>query len=105
MSIERKCENCNAEYNDFEYCHKCKYNAFKINEDYNFDLFTPNEKAVRQDERNKIITLLKSDLENYDGLADDCFESNCLSRKDEMIECIAISKYIKNTIELLEKED
>ena len=62
MSIKKCCDNCNAEYNDYEYCPKCKFNEFKINEDYNFDLFTPNEKAVRKDEREKIINKLEKVL-------------------------------------------
>ena len=60
-----------------------------------------NEKVIRKDERNKFITLLKSDLENFDGLADECVE-----RKDlhELLENNSVRKYIESTIELLEKE-
>ena len=60
-----------------------------------------NEKVIRKDERCKIITLLKSDLENFDGLADECVE-----RKDihELLENNAVRKYIEETIKLLETE-
>lgn len=52
--------------------------------------------------KEKIITLLKSDLENFDGLANECVE-----RKDihELLENNAVRKYIESTIELLESEE
>lgn len=51
--------------------------------------------------KEKIITLLKSDLENFDGLANECVE-----RKDihELLENNAVRRYIESTIELLESE-
>lgn len=81
MSLERKCKNC---------------------EIFNQWCFAPNEELVRQDERNKIIKLLKSDLENFDGLADDCVE-----RKDihELLQNNAVRKYIEETIVLLVREE
>lgn len=59
------------------------------------------EQVFKQEERNKIIKLLKSDLENFDGLADECVE-----RKDihELLENNAVRKYIEETIKLLETE-
>lgn len=98
MSIERKCENCFYKefYNDMESwtCRHC-------NENNKNRFFTPNEKAIRKEERSKIITLLKSDLENFNGLADEC-----VVRKDihELLENNAVRKYIESTIEILEKE-
>lgn len=94
MSLERKCENCrNDETNSCDNC-------------YNFNFFKPREyeskeELIRQDERRKFITLLKSDLENFEGLADEYVE-----RKDihELLQNNAVRKYIEETIALLEKE-
>lgn len=71
MSVKKCCENCNAEYNDYEYCPKCKYNEFNVSE-YDFDLFTPNEEAVRKDERTKNI---KEFIELAKGIST-CFDSS-----------------------------
>ena len=105
MSIERKCENCEFfEQNIMEeklgWCSNKQSDVLR-EETFNDWCFAAKEKLVRQDERNKIITLLKSDLENFDGLADDCVE-----RKDihELLENNAVRKYIEETIKLLETE-
>ena len=94
MSLERKCENCMFGNNHLlTICETIRRGDCKN--------FMPNEKLVRQDERRKFITLLKSDLENFEGLADEYVE-----RKDihELLQNNAVRKYIEETIVLLEKE-
>ena len=58
------------------------------------------EESIRENERNKIITLLKSDLENYNGLAIEKADNNHCR---VWIKYNEVRKYIKSTIELLEK--
>lgn len=101
MRIMDKYENCEFCKHRFHECEKCNpnyiaYDNFELDERAYYD-----ERRIRQDERNKIITLLKSDLENFDGLADDCVE-----RKDihDLLQNNAVRKYIEETIVLLEKE-
>lgn len=140
MAIDRKCENCFFKdfFGDEETwtCKHCDTNNSK------YDFFKPNEKAIRKDERNKIletiskvctrenakfcfqldgknyqvtqvgtidsmeqmfkqeernkiITLLESDLESLDLSVYDNFN---------MSENYAIKDYIESTIKLLEKE-
>ena len=85
MSIEKKCDNCYLGKN-------CELRDECITSCYHF---MPKEEVVREDERNKIITLLNSDLETLD-----------LSEHDNMLlnENSAVANYIKSVKALLEKE-
>lgn len=63
MSIEKKCENCSnyQEIDDDKYYCKCiggtHYKEPCV--ENNLMFFRPSEKAIRKDERNKIIDLIE----------------------------------------------
>lgn len=74
MAIERKCENCFFKdfYGDKETwtCRHCISNG--INNDYDInckhDFFKPAEKAIRQDEREKIINFIEKDNKKFNAI-------------------------------------
>lgn len=86
MSIEKKCETCSLDG-------RCLYQSIETN--CIDGHYIPKEELVREDERNKILTLLNSDLETLD-----------LSECDNILlnENSAVANYIKSVKELLEKE-
>ncbi len=94
-SILNTCNNCFwKEFfngNETWTCRHCDNTSDSDRKNY----FKPSEKAIREDERNKILTLLNSDLETLD-----------LSECDNILlnENSAVANYIKSVKELLEKE-
>lgn len=89
MNIDQECENCYHEQDEY-----CCNDCYPMTNN-RASAFAPKEELIRQDERNKFITLLKSDLETLD-LTDD---------NSNISENYAIKDYIESTIELLEKEN
>lgn len=72
MYIERECENCkwnekSISYSGNEY-NECMYNVTHCD---NYEFWQPdNEELVRQDEREKIITDLEYEIQNFNEIRD-----------------------------------
>lgn len=96
MSIERKCENCELNTE--------RFNDYGGNEDICFccnkrhSYFIPKEELVREDERNKILNLLKEDLRDYKTLREEYKDNKNLAIEDTAI--IAYINDLINTINI-----
>lgn len=70
--IEKCCENC-AHYYILDYLDNQKYCEFQdceIKKHMCSDCFQPKEELVRQDERDKIITDLEYEIQNFNEVRD-----------------------------------
>lgn len=101
MSIERKCENCFFKdfYGDEESwtCKHCKFNGIDNDYDTNckYDYFKPNEKAIREDERNKALVEIleyQIELDFYRQKVKHQKDNRKLTRQDEREKIIAMLK-------------
>lgn len=97
MSIKKICKNCDYYEYDVWECEQCLSNSNKSH-----PYFKPKEELIRADEKNKFIKLLKSDLENFEGLANEYMKNNNIY--DELIGNNAVRRYIEETIEVLKEE-
>lgn len=71
MAIKKCCENCALEKTkNNQYCFKCLNDEFEnLNADF-FNRFIPKEELIRADEREKIITDLEYEIQNFNEVRD-----------------------------------
>lgn len=95
---EKKCSNCIYFVDGIGEQLCCKFKNSTISTPR---IFIPKEELIRADEKHKFITLLKSDLENFEGLASEDMKNNNI---DNLIGNNAVRRYIEETIEVLKEK-
>lgn len=95
MSIKKTCKNCAID----GHCLEQEIRTDKSNYCTNGH-FIPKEELVRQDERNKILDLLKEDLEDYRKAREEYKDNKNLS-----IELAGVFIYINTLISEIERRN